>query len=185
MNDKQLTMVLPVVYKYANTAAVWMWKLGLGKFVNLFPSAFGRKLVVDFSRREAKAPSQMPMTYIVEGDQLYCTAFMSANPDWPMSVTANSQVEVWMPDGWYAGKAELVQDEEERARILPKLQMSGGWAAKMWERMQDGPQGDGKQLPILRIQRQSACTGAEGPGGMAWLWPFILLFFLFRPRRKR
>ena len=185
MKRSQLTTVLPVVYKYTNTAAVWMWKLGLGKFVNLFPSTVGRKLVVDFSRREAKAPSQMPMTYYAEGEQLYCTAFWSVNPDWPLSVTANPQVEVWLPDGWYAGKAELVQDEKERAEILPKLQKNGGWAYKLWERIQDGPLGDGDELPVLRIKRQSACTGAEGPGGMAWLWPFILLVFLFRPRHKR
>jgi hypothetical protein len=96
-------------------------------------------------------------------------------------------VEVWLLDGWYAGKAELVRDEEERAQVLPKLLKNGGAAFKVWERVNwlDLPEEEQTELPVLRIKRQSPCTGAEGPGSLAWLWPFLLLVFTIRLGRKR
>ena len=187
MNREQLTNTLPILYKYTNSAAVILWKLGLGRFFNLFPAVFGKTLVVDFSRREAKSPAQMPMVYYVQGEVLYCTAFWNARPDWHLSVTANPQVEVWLPDGWYTGKAELVDDDEERAQVMPKLLKNGGAAFKVWERVNwlDLPEEEKTELPLLRIKRQSACTGGEGPGSLAWLWPFLLFVFMLRSGRKR
>jgi len=187
MNREQLTNTLPFLYKYTNFAAVILWKLGLGKFFNLFPAVFGKTLVVDFSRHEVISPAQMPLVYYAQGDALYCTAFWDAQPDWYLSMMANPQVEVWLPDGWYAGKAELVRDEEERAQVLPKLLKNGGAAFKVWERVNwlDLPEEEQTELPVLRIKRQSPCTGAEGPGSLAWLWPFLLLVFTIRRGRKR
>ena len=187
MDRKQLINVLPVLYKYSNTAAVIMWKLGLGKFFNLFSTVFGKTLVVDFSRHETKSPAQMPLVYFAQGDVVYCTAFMNARPDWYMSVVANPQVEVWLPDGWYTGKAELVEDEEERAQIMPKLLKNGGAAFSVWEKLNwsDLPEEQETELALLRIKRQSPCTGAEGPGSLSWLWPFLFFIFMLRPRRKR
>jgi hypothetical protein len=51
-----------------------------------------------------------------------------------------------------------------------------------WKNLLEGEQGE---LPLLRIKRQSPCTGVEGPGSLAWLWPFMFFVFLFHPRRKR
>jgi hypothetical protein len=173
--------------KYLNLIQVTGWKLGLGKFFNCFPALFGKTMVLDFSRREAKAPAQLPLVYYPQGDVLYCTAFGSVQPDWYLSVIANPQVEVWLPDGWYTGKAELVEDEEERAEILSKLIQNGGASASVWKKINwvDMDEDMGAELPLLRIKRQSPCTGAEGPGSLAWLWPFFFFLFLFRPRRRR
>jgi deazaflavin-dependent oxidoreductase (nitroreductase family) len=186
MNREQLTNVLPAVYKYTNSATVTLWKMGLGKFFNLFPAAFGKTLVVDFSRHGAKSPAQMALVYYPQGDVLYCTAFWNAQPDWYLNVVANPQVEVWLADGWYTANAELVQDEEERAQIMPKLVKNGGAAFTIKEKMTwvDLPEDDQAELPLLRIKRQSPCTGAEGPGSLAWLWPFLFFVFLLRPRHK-
>ena len=187
MNREQLVNVLPVLYRYTNSTAVTLWKMGLGKFFNLFPAAFGKTLIVDFSRHETKSPAQMPMIYYAQGEALYCTAFWSTRPDWQLNVTANPQVEVWLPDGWYNGRAELVVDDEERAQVMPKLLKNGGIVFKVWERANwlDLPEEEQTELPLLRIKRQSPCTGAEGPGSLAWLWPFLLFVLMLRPRHKR
>ena len=187
MNREQLTNVLPVLYKYTNSVAVMMWKMGMGKFFNLFPAIFGKTLIVDLSRHGGKAPAQQPMVYYTQGDMLYATAFWNEQQDWPLSITANPQVEVWLPDGWYTAKAELVEDDGERAQIMPKLLKNGGGAFRVWERVNwlDLPEEEQTELPLLRIKRQTACTGAEGPGSLAWLWPFLFFVFMLRPRRKR
>jgi len=187
MKREQLTNALPVVFKYANSAAVTLWKMGLGKLINLFPAAFGKTLVVDFSRHGAKSPTHMPLVYYAQGDVLYCTAFWNAQPDWYLNVIANPQVEIWLADGWYTAKAELVGDEVEREQIMPMLIKNGGAVFTLkekigWKNLLEGEQGE---FPLLRIKRQSPCTGAEGPGSLAWLWPFMFFVFLFRPRRKR
>jgi MYXO-CTERM domain-containing protein len=189
MDYKRITAVLPVVSKYTNSANVFMWKLGMGKFFNLFPAVFGKTMVVDFSRSDAKSPAQLPLVYFAQGETLYCTAFLGAGPEWHLKVIANPQVEVWLADGWYAGKAELVEDEEERAQALTKLQSNSGVMGNAWKRIKASQEVDDienaiMELPVLRIKRQSPCTGAEGPGSMAWLWPLFFILLFFRRRRR-
>lgn len=187
MNREQLNNILPIMYRYTNSTVVTLWKMGLGKFFNLFPAAFGKTMVIDFSRHDAKSSAQMPLVYHAQGDVLYCTTFWDAQPDWYLNVIAKPQVEVWLADGWYTAKAELVQDEEEREQIMPKLLKNGGAAFSIKEKIgwKDLPEDEQGELPLLRIKRQSPCTGAEGPSSLAWLWPFLFFVFLFRPGKKR
>lgn len=174
--------------KYTNYFLVLSWKLGMGKLFSYFPMLFGKTMVVDFSGHGSKVPAQIPLIYFSQGELLYCTAVWNAQPGWFLHVIANPQVEVWLPEGWYTGKAELVEDEEERAQMLPKVLQNSGLAVSALVKLESRVIADEDltaDVQLLRIKRQSPCTGAEGPGSLAWLWPFFFFLMLFRSRRKK
>ena len=50
----------------------------------------------------------------VDGD-IYCTAAFGKGADWYLNIVANPQVEVWLPDGRWAGIAEDVTGDENGA----------------------------------------------------------------------
>ena len=182
---------LPVFYKYFNRGMVLMWKLGMGKLINCWPSVIGRIMVIGHSGRDTGSAYQTPVNYYPEGDFLYCTSAYGGASDWYLNVIANPQVEVWLPDGWYTGEAELMDKSPQRSEMLRKVLVASAFAAPLFTGIDPKTANEGQfeeataEYRLLRIKRQSPRTGANGPGSLAWLWPLITLLLLFRRRRKR
>jgi hypothetical protein len=180
---------IPEGWKAYEHGMVLMWKLGLGKLINLWPEATGRSLVLGL--KGSAGTRLIPMLYCRRDEFIFCTSLMKENQDAAMDAVANPQVEVWLPDGWYAGSAEIVEDAEERAGMLRQVLSAGGFMAP-WllgihpqsaeeERFRQATAG----YRLLRIRRQSARTGSDGPGSLAWLWPLALLAVCLRGKRRK
>jgi len=190
MNQQYLEKYLPIAFRQFNRCMVYMWKLGLGKLINCWPPVFGRVMVISHRGRGTGNLYQTPVNYTEDGEYIYCTSAFGGETDWFLNILANPQVEIWLPDGWYTGVAEVVEESEGRNTMLRQVLIAGGFATPLFAGFQpktmDEEQFD--QLTadyrLLRIQRQSPRTGADGPGSLAWLWPIILGIVLLRKRRK-
>ncbi|MEN8171783.1 MAG: nitroreductase family deazaflavin-dependent oxidoreductase [Chloroflexota bacterium] len=179
-------------FKYLNVFMIWMWRLGLGWMLNIWPDVFGRIMVITHTGRKSGHRYQTPVNYtIIDGD-IYCTAGFGADADWFRNLIADPQVEIWLPDGWWWGVAEDISDCDGRLPILREVLIASGFAAYLAginPRKMDHQTLSTLTAPyrLIRIQRAEARTGANGPGDLAWIWPLatLLLLPLIFPRRKR
>jgi deazaflavin-dependent oxidoreductase (nitroreductase family) len=178
--------------KYFNRFMLAMWRLGLGRWVNAWPSVGGRVMVITHTGRKSGARRHTPVNYaIIDGD-IYCTAGFGSTSDWYRNLIAHPDVEVWLPDGWWAGVADELIDADSRLPIMREVLIASGLAARaagIDPRQVSDEELDRatEKYRIFRIRRTHACTGDDGPGDLAWVWPLatmILLPFALL-RRKR
>jgi deazaflavin-dependent oxidoreductase (nitroreductase family) len=191
INQKKLESYLPLFFKYLNRFMVMMWKLGMGKLINCWPSVIGRIMVISHSGRSSGKDYLTPVNYCERDGDIYCTSAYGGGSDWFLNVVANPQIEIWLPDGWYAGNAEIVGESAERVEMLRQVLIESGFAAPLFANIDPKTMGEEEfkeatsDYRLLRIKRQSARTGADGPGSLAWLWPVITLVLLFKRRRRK
>lgn len=181
------------VFKQFNRFMLLLWRLGLGAYGNGNRYA-GYIMVVKNKGRKTGLTRHTPLNFAIVDDDIYCTAGFGATADWYRNILATPEVEVWLPNGRWAGIAEDVTDLENRTEILRKVIVASGFAGPLFgvnsRKMSDE---DFETLfetyRLVRIQRTEALTGPGGPGDLAWIWPLstlILLLLIFtKPRRKR
>lgn len=189
----ELSEKLRRYFKMGNCWMVWFWRLGLGKLINISPRYLGQIMVLEHTGRKSGKRYRTPVNYALVNDEIYCTAGFGHISDWYRNILANPQVEVWLPDSWWAGVVEEVLDPKLRMPILRKVLIASGFAAKLFgvdpQNLSDE---DLEKLThdyrLLRIRRVTARTGSGGPGELAWVWPlttFFLLFVLITRRCRR
>ena len=95
-----------MAFKLINGFMLGMWRLGLGQFINIWPEGIGRIMVLSHTGRKTGLRRQSPVNYALLGGEIYCVAGFGKRADWYRNMLANPLVEVWLPDGWWAGVAE-------------------------------------------------------------------------------
>lgn len=177
--------------RWFNRFMLWLWRLGLGSWVNIWPRVGGRILVLTHIGRKSGQKRRTPVNYTLADGDVYCLAGFGEGSDWYRNLKANPAVEVWLPQGWWAGYAEEVTDAEARTALLRQVLIASGFAAYA-AGLDPVQMSDAELLAaaadyrLIRIRRTEACTGAGGPGDLAWLWPaatFSLLALLVFRRR--
>jgi deazaflavin-dependent oxidoreductase (nitroreductase family) len=181
--DPRLEEQLRQGFKYFNRFMLLMWRLGLGPLLNTGPVMAGRYLVITHVGRKSGSKHRTPVNYAVVEDEVYCVAGFGAASDWYRNIAANPQVEVWLPDGWYAGIAEEVTHPEARLPLLRAVLIGSGFAA--YAAGLDPKQMSDKELDVaaseyrlIHIRRVAARTGKDGPGDLVWVWPLLVLFLV-------
>lgn len=179
--------------RLVNPGMVWLWRLGLGAWCNAWPTLGGRILVLTHTGRKTGLRRQTPINYAIVNGEIYGLAGFGEASDWYRNVKANPHVELWLPDGWWAGTVEDISDDERRGQLMRHVLLSSGFAAPLFGvdpyRLTD-EQIDRATQPyrLLRLRRTEARTGPNGPGDLAWVWPvttFVLLAMLWRRVTKR
>jgi deazaflavin-dependent oxidoreductase (nitroreductase family) len=191
--DPRLEEQLRQGFKYFNRFMLLMWRLGLGPLLNMGPSLAGRYMVITHTGRKSGKKRRTPVNYALVDDDVYCVAGFGSASDWYRNIIANPQVEVWLPDGWWAGIAEEVIHPEARLPLLREVLIGSGFAAyaagvdprQMTDEELDAVT---KEYRLVRIRRVAARTGKDGPGDLAWAWPLLVmvllpLVFLRKPGR--
>jgi deazaflavin-dependent oxidoreductase (nitroreductase family) len=180
-------------FKYLNRFMLLLWRLGLGPTVNLWPDVGGRIMVISHTGRKTGKRRRTPVNYAAVDGDIYCTAGFGSVSDWYLNLKTSPEVEVWLPDGWWAGIAEEVTDTRMRMPLLRQVLISSGIAARaagidphtMTNEELDAAT---RSYRLVRIHRTRACTGPGGPGSLAWLWQVatyaLLLVLLLRPKRR-
>jgi len=179
--------------KYLNPFMRTMWRLGLGQWFNVWPDVSGRVMVITHVGRKSGAARRTPVNYaIVDGD-IYCVAAFGSISDWYRNIRVDPNVEVWLPDGWWAGTAEDVSDDPRRLFLMRQVMIGSGFAARV-AGINPYAIGDAEldattaKYRLVRIRRGEARTGPGGPGDLAWVWPLATLILLplviFRRRRR-
>ncbi len=179
------------IFKSFNRFMLLLWRLGLGTWGN--GTSFGGSLMVLMhTGRKTRLTRRTPVNYtIIDGD-VYCTAGFGVVSDWYLNIMANPEVEVWLPEGRWAGIAKDVTEQENSHFIFRQVLIASGFAGPLFG-------ANPKQLSdldlinllesyrLIRIRPARALTGPGGPGELAWVWPaatFVLLGLLLFRRRK-
>ena len=69
-------------FKCFNRVMLTLWRLGLGGWVNLWPSVVGRIMVVVHRGRKTGKRYQTPVNYAIVDGELYCVAGFGGISDW-------------------------------------------------------------------------------------------------------
>lgn len=179
-------------FKYFNHFMLGMWRLGLGKWMNR-KELSGQIMVLTHKGRKTGLLRRTPVNYAIVDGELYCTAGFGAGSDWYKNILSDPEVEVWLPDGWWAGLAEDVSTSDTRLLIMRQVLIASGFAARAAgvdpEKITSEELAAAtEKYRLVHIRRTRACTGPGGPGDLAWIWPvatMILLPLALRPRRRR
>lgn len=173
---------LQQAFKWGNrTLMVPMWRLGLGKLLNMWPDVGGQIMVLEHTGRKSGKIYHTPVNYAVIGEDVYCISGFGAASDWYKNIRQTPDVEVWLPDGWWKGTAEDVSDAPNRVDILRRVLIATGFAAEVFEGVNPRTLTDEElgelvdQYRIVRIRRTEARTGPGGPGELAWIWPLATM----------
>jgi deazaflavin-dependent oxidoreductase (nitroreductase family) len=130
MNTPQFTPAqmnqLRNAFRVLNKFMVFMWKIGLGRFLNIWPSVGGRIMIIKHVGRKSGQVRLVPVNYAVVTDEIYCTAGFGSSSDWYRNIVANPQVELWLPGKKIQARAEDVSDAPQRAAWLRAVIIASG-----------------------------------------------------------
>lgn len=167
-------------FKKFNPIMIWMWRLGFRRYINFLPKVVGRIMVITHTGRKTGLRRQTPVNYsIIDGD-IYCTAGFGQVSDWYRNLQVNPQVEIWLPDNWWAGLAEEADSSENRLTLLRQVLKDSGFAAPMFgvnpHQLSDQELEQATtSYRLIRIRRTHKLSGRGGPGDLAWIWLIPLL----------
>ncbi len=183
--------ILRRVFHHLNRGMVLLWRLGLGRFMNVWPEGFGRLLVIEHRGRKSGALYLTPLNYTRAGDSLYCIAAFGTGTDWYRNLLADAGGAAWLPDGRWEIEAADASNEPRRLDLMRGVLIDSGFAAPLFglhpRRMDDAALDEataGYRLVHLRPVRRAAAT-ENGPGDLAWIWiPVGITTMLLLLRRR-
>lgn len=189
LKDNRFERIYPTAFLVLNQMVLFMWRLGLGKLLNIWPAGLGRIMVINHRGRSSGKDYYIPVNYAEDNGSIYCTSITAADSDWCLNLQANPHIEVWMPEGWFTAKAEVLDDDPDKLIHLREVLNQTGFAAPLLgmypKAMPDNELAPKiKNVHLVRIQRQSPQTGRDGPGGLAWVWPFIVTILLLKKKKR-
>ena len=120
------------VFHAGNRFMVWMWKLGWGKLINIWPAGFGRIMVIRHRGRKSGREYLTPVNYAIVDGEIYCTAGFGSISDWYRNMLACPRVELWLPGvkKWFC--AEDISDSPRRLFLLRQIIIASGFAGPLF-----------------------------------------------------
>jgi len=186
--------LLRQLFRHGNRFMVLLFRLGLGGWGN--GPQISQVMVLVHRGRKSGRLRQTPVNYAIVDDLIYCTAGFGSRTDWYRNILANPSVQVWLPDGWYAGEAEEVSDDDlQRNALMRQVLIASGFAAPLFGGINPKTASEEAltrrtaSYRLIRIYPTEACTGPGGPNDLAWVWPVtaivLLVLLLLGRSRKR
>lgn len=177
-------------FRNINQFQILFWRLGLGRWMSIWPAGIGTYMVINHNGRTSGKRYRTPVNFAVMDGEIYCVAGFGKSSDWYRNIVENPQVEIWHPDGWFAGTAEEIQVDSVTLPILRKIMTNSGFVARLMglnpKTMSDEDLlAECKDYRLIHLRRTAPRTGRTGPGDLVWVWPVLLLLLLFRKRRKK
>jgi deazaflavin-dependent oxidoreductase (nitroreductase family) len=120
------------IFRAGNRFMVFMWKIGLGKAINIWPAGFGRILVIKHRGRQSGKEYLTPVNYAIVDGEIYCTAGFGSISDWYRNILVYPRVELWLPEGKRAACAEDISDSPQRLSLLRQVIIASGFAGPLF-----------------------------------------------------
>lgn len=130
-SSKQMN-ALRRVFHALNHFMVFMWKIGLGKAINIWPAGFGRIMVIQHRGRKSGKEYLTPVNYAMVDGEIYCTAGFGSVSDWYRNMLANPNIELWLPEGKHKARAEDISDSPKRLSLLRQVIIASGFAGSLF-----------------------------------------------------
>jgi deazaflavin-dependent oxidoreductase (nitroreductase family) len=164
-------------FKQMNRGMVLLFRLGLGRLLNAWPSVGGRILVLNHVGRRSGRSYRTPVNYAESEHSLYCIAAFGNRTDWYRNALAEPALEVWLPDGRWRCQAEDASSDPRRLELVRAVLIASGFAAPLVglrpRRMSDSElKAATETYRVLRLRRRDRLEG--GAGDLAWVWPIGL-----------
>jgi deazaflavin-dependent oxidoreductase (nitroreductase family) len=162
-------------FKQLNRFMVLMFRLGLGPFVNAWPAVGGRILVLGHTGRKTGRRRRTPVNYALVDGELYIGAGFGPTSDWYRNLLKNNSVEIWLPNGWFAGTAEEIGDHPRRLLLLRQILFASGVVGPLLgldpRRLSDAELAAATaDYGLFHLRRDAPRAGRGGPGDLAWVW---------------
>ena len=129
---QQQMSTLRKVFHSMNRFMVLLWRLGLGKAINVWPAGFGRIMVIKHRGRKSRKEYLTPLNYAIVEDETYCTAGFGSISDWYRNMLVYPRVELWLPEGKHIACAEDISDSPRRLYLLRQVLIASGFAAPLF-----------------------------------------------------
>ncbi len=180
------------IFKRFNVFMLFLWRIGMGRWMEVWPKYAGRIMVLTHTGRKTGIRYRTPVNFTMLGEDIIIVAGFGAAADWYRNIKRNPRVEVWLPTGWWEGQARDYDDPQNRVSIMRQLMYDTGFAAPLMG-VDSNKLSDAElervvaDYRLMRIHRTAACTGPGGPADLAWFWPlatFVLACMLWLRRRK-
>ena len=120
------------VFHSMNRFMVWMWKMGWGKAINVWPAGFGRIMIIKHRGRKSGKEYLTPVNYALVNGQIYCTAGFGSISDWYRNMLVHPQVQLWLPEGKNFYCAEDISDSPNRLFLLRQVIIASGFAGPLF-----------------------------------------------------
>ena len=120
------------VFHSMNRFMVWMWKMGWGKAINVWPAGFGRIMIIKHRGRKSGKEYLTPVNYALVNGQIYCTAGFGSISDWYRNMLVHPQVQLWLPEGKNLYCAEDISDSPDRLFLLRQVIIASGFAGPLF-----------------------------------------------------
>jgi deazaflavin-dependent oxidoreductase (nitroreductase family) len=156
-----------------NRGMVLMWRLGLGRWADAWPSVGGRILVVEHRGRTTGNRYRTPLNFTPDGRARFCLAAFGTRSDWYRNAMAAGRVVVWLPDGVWMAHPTDVTDEDGSIHRIRRVLIDSGFAARAFgldpHAMTDAEiaaaTADYRLVRLDLIDRCDAC-----PADLRWVW---------------
>jgi deazaflavin-dependent oxidoreductase (nitroreductase family) len=175
--------LLRLIFKGFNRFMILIWRLGLGSWGNNTKWGGSIMVIKHFGRKSGKA-YLTPVNYAVIDGNIYCTAGFGSKSDWYKNLLANPVVEVWLPNGRWAGTAQdITTSDPNRVVVFRQVLIASGFAGPLFGENPARLSDDDldkllENYRLIRIYRSAALTGPGGPGDLAWIWSLTTFLFL-------
>lgn len=136
MNDPRFTPqqmnTIRKMFHTMNRFMVFLWKIGLGKAINIWPAGFGRIMVIEHRGRKSGKGYLTPVNYAIVEGEIYAIAGFGSISDWYRNMLVSPRVELWLPEGKRIVRAEDISAASNRLFLLRHVLISSGFAAPMF-----------------------------------------------------
>ena len=180
--------VQQAMFRRVNRIMLVLWRLGLGRLLNAWPSVGGRMLVIVTVGRRSGRTRSFPLNYAPSDGAVYCAAGFGTRTHWYRNVLTHPDVEVWLPGGRWRGRVEPLRSDEHPA-VLREVLIATGFAARLFEGIDARTLRDDElraladRFPLVRV---TLAERLNSPGDLAWVWtPVAAAFAALAARRGR
>ena len=156
-----------------NRGMVLMWRLGLGRWADAWPSVGGRVLVIEHRGRTSGSRYRTPLNFTPDGRARFCLAAFGTRSDWYRNALAAGRVVVWLPDGmWMAHPSDVTEDPGSLDRTRQVL-IDSGFAARAFGlnprvMTEDEIVAATADYRLVRLDLIDRC--AASPADLWWAW---------------
>lgn len=167
-------------FRYLNRFMLLMWRLGLARFINIWPEVGGRIMVIQHIGRKTGKVRHTPVNYAEVDGEIYCTAGFGAISHWYRNMLATPEVEIWLPNGRYRARAQDITNEPNALPLLRQVLVNSGFAAPAVgvhpKTMSDEDlSAVTSKYRLVRFSRQGP---ASGQADLLWVWPILVSLLL-------